>query len=120
MNALLTDGLLDLFDRILLRYRPNIERACVWLRETATPPSNLVFRTDDNQVYTGLVVLERNRAVLMLAVRNQGPVGATSFQQPYRAPVNHSPAQNHQRVIEVPPSDDSDEWDPSSPFYCPR
>lgn len=119
MNAFLTEGLLDVFDRILVKFRPELDSALSWLRDTATPPANLVFRTDDNQQYTGLVVLERNRAILLLAVRSPTPVGNPAFQQAYRPPPNQEPPPAYQRVVHVP-EDDNDDWDPRSPFYCPR
>ncbi len=49
----------------------NKVRATVrWLGEIAEPPSGLELASEDGSTYSGLVLIERSRPVLMLAVRH--------------------------------------------------
>jgi hypothetical protein len=64
---------------VLRRRRPALahkaEAALEWLREAAEPPRGIELRAADGSLYTGFVIVERNKPVLMLAVRQQaGPV----------------------------------------------
>ena len=43
-----------------------------WLREAAVPPEGVRLHVVDGAAYTGLVIVDRNRVVLMLAARSDG------------------------------------------------
>jgi hypothetical protein len=123
MNALLADGLLSLFDRLLLRLRPNLNEAIDWIRDAATPPDHLEFKASDGAVYTGLVVLERSRAILMLAVRSQVPAPPIvtpprPAYQPRYEPSRCDPQPAGAR--DLFDDDPGDGWNPNSPFLPHR
>ena len=51
------------------------ERALEWLRDVAEPPRGVKLTSEDGSVYTGFVIIDRNRPILMLAVRHPaGPM----------------------------------------------
>jgi hypothetical protein len=58
----------------LRRRRPSLVRkaelALEWLRESAEPPRGVELRSEDGSVYTGFLIIERNKPVFMLAVRH--------------------------------------------------
>jgi hypothetical protein len=58
----------------LRRRRPRLaaraESAVEWLRDAAEPPHGVKLVAEDGSVYTGLVIIERNAPVVMLAVRH--------------------------------------------------
>ena len=122
MSAALAEGLLVLFERLLNRLRPTTDRAMGWLRDTATPPASLEFRASDGALYTGLVVLERSRAILMLAVRSgQAPATSPAFQPAYRSPATPSPAPAYQpRLRTFEDEDPGDGWPADDPFMPRR
>jgi len=82
----------------LRRRRPALARqaeaALEWLREVAEPPRGIELRSADGSVYTGFVIIERNKPVLMLAVRHlPGPVierAPVITPAPHRSPYPHS------------------------------
>lgn len=126
MSTLLAEGLLSLFDRLLLELRPNIDDVVEWVRDAATPPMNLEFKATDNGVYTGIVVLERGRAILMLAIRTQAP--AAPLTPPARQePVRYEPRYEPQRYEQpararnlFDDEDPGDGWPPNDPFLPRR
>ncbi len=116
MTTALAEGLLVVFDRLLNRLRPGADRAIDWLRDTATPPASLEFRASDGALYTGIVVLERSRAILMLAVRSaQVPAAAPAFQPAYRPPASPSPSPAYQPRLRDYDEDPGDGWPPDDP-----
>ncbi len=120
MSTPLAEGLLALFDRLVTKLRPDVDRALDWLRDTATPPTSLEFRASDGALYTGVVVLERSRAILMLAVRNaQVPAPAPAFQPAYRPPASPAPSPAYQRRLHDL-DEDGDGWPPDDPFLPRR
>ena len=52
------------------RLAKKAEQALGWLRDVAEPPAGIELRSEDGSTYTGLVILERSKPVLMLAVRH--------------------------------------------------
>lgn len=106
MSAVLAEGLLAVLDRVLLRMNPNLDRAFDWLRDAATPPADLEFKASDGALYTGLVVLERSRVILMLAVR--GPVSQPT--PPRYEPPRYVPQPVRPR--EMFDDDPGDGWPP--------
>ena len=122
MSAPLAEGLLALFDRLIVKLRPDVDRAIDWLRDTATPPSSLEFRASDGATYTGLIVLERSRAILMLAVRSgQSPTTSPAFEPAYRTPASPSPSPAYQPRLRTFEDDDpGDGWPTDDPFIPRR
>jgi hypothetical protein len=126
MNALLAEGLLSLFDRLLLRLRPNLNEAIDWIRDAATPPDHLEFKASDGAVYTGLVVLERSRAILMLAVRSgqfaPNPPLVTPHQTPsYQSSPCQARYESQPRTGDLFEDDDpGDGWNAHDPFLPRR
>ena len=59
----------------LRRRRPALaqraDQALEWLRDVAQPPAGIELRAEDGSLYTGFVIIDRNRPVVMLAVRHQ-------------------------------------------------
>lgn len=112
MSAALAEGLLALFDRLITKLCPDVDRAVDWLRDSAQPPKNLEFRASDGSQYTGLVVLERSRAVLMLAVRSHpSPTPSPAFQPAYSPPLA-SPSPAYQSRLRDFDDDPGDGWPP--------
>ena len=44
-------------------------RTVEWLREVTRPPPGLMLHAPDGSIYTGLVVFDSNRAVVVIALR---------------------------------------------------
>jgi hypothetical protein len=57
-----------------------------WLREVSTPPPGAELRVADGALYTGLVLVERNVVVAILASRQDHALG------PPRQPVHGAPS----------------------------
>jgi hypothetical protein len=82
----------------LRRRRPALahkaEAALEWLRVAAEPPRGIELRSADGSVYTGFVIVERSKPVLMLAVRHlPGPVVERApliTPSPHRSPYGHA------------------------------
>jgi hypothetical protein len=92
----------------LRRRRPVLgkkaDAALEWLREVAEPPAGIELRSADGSVYTGLVIVERSKPVLMLAVRHlPGPLVE-------RAPVITPPPVQR-------PLYGHDRLDPDAPYW---
>ena len=90
----LGDAIVVTFARVAGRFGPKARVVADWVREQAEPPRGVRLYADDGSEYTGVVVLERSRPILMLAVRHAG-ASAPARQPivpPYRAP---DPRQQH-------------------------
>jgi len=99
MAEALGDGLLESLEK----KRPQLATAVIgWVRDFAEPPAGVELRSNDGSTYTGLVIVERSRPILMLAVR-QAP-GA----QPL--PIV-TPPPTHQRLYRRPHIEEEDNWD---------
>lgn len=81
MIELLGEALLEHIRRGLARREPGTEAFVDWLREVATPPEGVELYSADGSAFTGLVIVDRNRPVLMIAAR----------QAPVRRPYTPSP-----------------------------
>ena len=93
----------------LRRRRPALankaERALEWLRDVAEPPHGIELRAADGSTYTGFVIIDRNKPVLMLAVRHPpGPVVE-------RAPVMTPPPIQRPLYGRPYPDPDDPVWD---------
>ena len=62
-------ALVDAFRRRRPALAHRAEAALEWLREAAEPPRGIELRSADGGVYTGFVIVDRNKPILMLAVR---------------------------------------------------
>lgn len=52
------------------RVAPHAEELLEQLREAARPPRGVRLSSDDGHVYTGVLLVDRNQVVVMLAVRD--------------------------------------------------
>lgn len=87
------------------------EQALAWLRDVAEPPSGVELRCNDGAAYTGLVVVERNKPVIMLAVRH--PPGPVVERTPVITPAPvQRPLYGHERL-----DPDDPVWDRDRGFY---
>lgn len=117
MIPFFAEALLDVLERAVQRCKPKIKDATEWLRQAATPPSNLTFTASDGAYYSGVVVLERSRAVLMFAVRALPPANDQRASHPeplHSDPSRYAPSVRPRDLFE----DDADDRDPSrDPFF---
>lgn len=81
------DALVDVFLRAVDESRPRLRAMAAWLADVAQPPRGVRLVTDDGAEYTGIIVVEGNRPVVMLALR----VGAASHREPRQAPAYAAP-----------------------------
>ncbi len=69
----LGDALIDVLLRALDQERPRLRVVADWLAEVARPPRGVRLVSEDGAEYSGVVLLEQNEPVLMLAVCVCGP-----------------------------------------------
>lgn len=100
------------------RMSPAVSEAAEQLREAARPPRGVELRADDNALYTGVVIVDRNRPVAMLALR-VGERRASAEERPLVTPAAdvRSPFLGGQRPAHLDP--DHEMWDRPNP-YAPR
>lgn len=67
---LLGDAILDIVAEGRDRAAPHAEAALRWLREAAHPPPGVALHASDGAIYTGIVLVDRGRVVVMLAFRD--------------------------------------------------
>ncbi|WP_437778941.1 hypothetical protein [Sorangium sp. So ce1097] len=72
MSELIGEALLELLRHGLPRRVPQAAEMLDWLREAATPPPGVELFSADGTAFTGLLIVDRNRPIFMLAAR-QGP-----------------------------------------------
>jgi len=63
-------------DTVDRRRRESVERArqaWFWFREIAEPPPGTELVVPDGSVFTGVLIVERNQAVFLVAFRHRGP-----------------------------------------------
>jgi hypothetical protein len=74
-ERLIQDTLGFVISELFARRMPDIVRklepVAEWLGEAAKPPPGVEVRTLDGSEYTGFAVIERNKLVVLLAVREQ-------------------------------------------------
>jgi hypothetical protein len=113
----LTHGLLVLMDRIAFGLRPTANLAVEWLRDAAQPPPGLELSSSDGSLYSGLALIERNKLVLVLAVKSGvAPNRPAAFQPPYRGPAPSSPCQARRHDYD----EVGDGWPADDPFMPHR
>ena len=76
------DALVDALLRGIDEGRPRLRAIADWIAEAAQPPRGVRLVADDGSEFSGLVLVERNRPLLMLAVR----VGAAAPQEQWPPP----------------------------------
>ena len=83
MNGL-GDALVDVLLRAVDQGRPRLRVLADWLAEVARPPRGVRLVSDDGAEYSGVVLVEHNEPVLMLALCVSGPPhrGSRSMQYP--------------------------------------
>ena len=115
---LIAEALLEAIDRNREAIAEKARAAGQWLREQAEPPEGVELRAPDGSVYTGLVVVERNEAVLMLAVKHPtlaarpapAPVAPSSYQASSLQPEQPYQSSYQQHHAQLWPEDDEDPY----------
>jgi hypothetical protein len=90
---LVGEALLELLRQGLPRRMPPAAELLDWLREAATPPPGVELFSADGAAFTGIVIVDRNRPVVMLAAR-QGAAPRTQTSPsipPSSARYSHPP-----------------------------
>jgi hypothetical protein len=83
------------------------EHAIEWLREVAEPPRGIELRSADGSTYTGFVIIDRNKPILMLAARH--PPGPAAERAPLVTPPPiQRPVYGHDRLDPEDPIWDRD------------
>ena len=119
MIAHLAEGLLAVFDDLLVRLRPSTEEMLEWLREAAEPPTGVEIRSSDGSLFTGIALFERNRIVVMFAVKTGEH---TVSQAPAPQPIPLGPSSPSSSYGSSPsrrlfdPEDDPGEGWPPDPY----
>jgi hypothetical protein len=90
---ILAEGIRAAFEQRAAHLGGQLRAFGAWLREVSVPPSGLELRVIDGSQYTGLVLVERNSVIAVLAFR-QGfePCGGTSSYGSPRPPSPPSPS----------------------------
>ena len=82
MNGL-GDALVDVLLRAVDQGRPRLRVVAEWIAEVARPPRGVRLVSDDGAEYSGVVLVEHNEPVLMLALCVSGPRHRTPRSAPY-------------------------------------
>ena len=61
-----------------------------WIAEAAQPPRGVRLVADDGSEFSGLVLVERNRPLMMLALRVGAAARREQWAPPYGAPYERS------------------------------
>jgi hypothetical protein len=69
LSELVGEALLELLRQGLPRRMPTAAEMLDWLREAATPPPGVELFSADGAAFTGIVIVDRNRPIVMLAAR---------------------------------------------------
>ncbi|WP_437763398.1 hypothetical protein WMF27_41185 [Sorangium sp. So ce281] len=69
MSELIGEALLELIRQGLPQRVPTAAELLDWLREAATPPTGVELFSADGAAFTGIVIVDRNRPVFVLAAR---------------------------------------------------
>jgi len=93
----LGDALVDVLLRAVDQGRPRLRAVANWFAEVARPPRGVRLVSDDGTEYSGVVLVEHNEPVLMVALCVSGP----RHRDPRCAP--------HQRSFDDPPWRSSDD-----------
>lgn len=102
---LIGEALLDAIDQSRSAMAAKAKAALGWLRENAEPPDGVELRSQDGSVFSGIALLERNRVVLMLAVRQ--PTITVERQSTLAPPPHQHPFAVHTSLVDR----DSSVWD---------
>jgi hypothetical protein len=70
---LIGEFFVDAVDRRRRQSTERVRQAWFWFREIAEPPPGTELLVPDGSVFTGLLVVERNQAVFLIALRHRTP-----------------------------------------------
>lgn len=111
-SRLIAELIGELFvDTIDRSRRQSVERArqaWFWLREVAEPPAGAELLVPDGSVFTGLIFVERNHAVFLLAFRHRPRATGRGHETPH-----WSDRDRHRSLLEQ----DELELDERNPLY---
>ena len=83
MNGL-GDALVDVLLRAVEQERPRLRAMAEWIADVARPPRGVRLVSEDGAEYSGVVIVERNEPVVMLALCVGGPRPRAPHSVPYR------------------------------------
>jgi hypothetical protein len=106
MSQLVGDALFELVEQLVIESSPRWTKAVEWLREHAVPPQGLRLTSPDGTAYSGLLVVQDNDVVVILAARHPGPV-------PHHAPIQ-VPTRQPNRYLDDDPDGNPDGWPPDN------
>lgn len=110
---LLGEAMLVALHRHRARLSATVEEIHEWLEDVARPPDGVKLISSDGSSYTGLVIVERNELVMMLAVRHPaGPLPSA----PARTAVVTPPPREQPRPYRGYPDPDDPIWDRDPDF----
>lgn len=82
MNGL-GDALVDVLLRAIEQGRPRLRVVAEWIADVARPPRGVRLVSDDGAEYSGVVIVEHNEPVVMLALCVSGPRHREARSAPY-------------------------------------
>lgn len=77
------DALVDILLRAVDQGRPRLRAVADWIADVARPPRGVRLVSDDGTEYSGVVIVERNEPVVMLALCVSGPRQRAPHSAPY-------------------------------------
>jgi len=105
---LIGEVFVDAVDRSRRQSVERARQAWFWFREVAEPPQGAELLVPDGSVFTGVIFVERNQAVFLLAFRHR------TQSAPQRPDPQHwSPRDRHRSLFEQ----DELELDERNPLY---
>jgi hypothetical protein len=90
VTSLLVQAILDVWDHIKGSLGGRLSDQFTRLRDAAEPPVGIVLSGPDGSSYTGIVVVERNKAILLLAFCEPGGIRPVPSVTAHRR--SHAPA----------------------------
>ena len=67
--GLIVEILGEALEAASVRFANHRSRTVEWLREVTRPPPGLMLHAPDGSIFTGLVVFDSNRAIVVVALR---------------------------------------------------
>ena len=83
------DALVDVLLRAVDESRPRLRALAEWIADAAQPPRGVRLLAEDGSEFSGLVLVERNRPLMMLALR-VGAAGSRDQWAPYGTPYERA------------------------------
>jgi hypothetical protein len=94
LRDLLGDAIAELLDRHEAKLREHFARLRDWVGDVAEPPPGVELRCIDGSRYTGIVLVERNVVIAMIAFRHapdqeaSPPPEKSRTPEPYQYPAD--------------------------------